>query len=450
MRGIDAMRHMLPTSEGGSALVTVLAIVTAVLLVGSALFIMGTGESDLVEYTVDSARAFCLAEAGQSYAGAWLRESAQASPARYPLTGVYEGCELGDGEYDISVTQLASPYPWIYEYDVVATGEVAGVQRSVRTRLRSETFAVFGHFVDLAADIWIATPDSMWGSVHSNDHIKIAGDPYFGGKVTTVKTQFLFWGECDPTFEQGCEFGVAEIPFPTGEEVAEVLESVAQSGGVCPGMLSGSQARYEVVLARNGALGYLSYRSFAKQGGGQSYSWSDWTDVDIASTNGVFWFDADVEMWGTLDGEATIASSKSVIIADDVLYEDSSPGFGPNPGCDDMLGIVACGGDIIIGDSQPNRDDCEIHAHMMSMSTSLYAENSGSGLPRGELIIWGGIAQSNCGIVGNVNFDDFVVDTGYSRDFHGDERFLVKSPPYYPLTGRYLVMSWEEITPPES
>ena len=450
MRTARKKERVAQSGESGSALVTALAIVTAVLLVGSALFIMGTGESDLVDYTVDSASAFSLAEAGQTYAMTWLRKSAQADPATYPATGLYEGLALGDGEYDITVTQVAAEHPWVHEYDVVATGEVDGVSRSVRTRLRSETFAVFGHYVDLASDIWFAGVDSFWCNVHSNDHIKIGGDTYFQGRVSTAKTQFAYWGECDPTFEGGCEFGVARIPFPVGEEVPDMLEPVAQSGGVACGMLPGVQARYEVELARNGALGYLSYRSYSRGGGGNNYVWSGWTDVDIASTNGVFWFDAKIEVWGTLDGEATIASSKSILIVDDILYEDSSPGFGPNPGCDDMLGLIACDGDITIDDSLANRDDCEIHGHLMAVTASIEARNAAVGLPRGDLIIWGGTAQANCGSVGTPDFILHTMKTGYERDFHGDDRFFVKSPPYYPLTGRYLVMSWEEIEAPES
>lgn len=450
MRLIRTRELPLPAGERGSTLVTALAIITAVLLVGSALFIMGTGESDLVEYTVDSARAFCLAEAGQDYAKAWLRESAQTDPSVYPATALYEGRVLGDGEYDVTVTQQASPYPWIYEYEVVATGDVAGVQRSVRTRLRSETFAAFGHFVDLASDIWFAQPDSFWCCVHSNDHIKIAGDVYFRGKVSTVKTQFTYWGDCDPIFEGGCEFSVASIPFPEGGDVADMIEAAALAGGVHCGMLAGAQAKYEVILARDGALGYLSYRSYSRQGGGGGYVWSGWTQVDISSTNGVFWFDANLDISGTLDGEATIASSGSILIIDDILYEDSSPGFGPNPGCDDMLGLIACGDDIVIDDSLANRDDCEVHGHLMAVGGSVEARNAGSGVPRGEFIVWGGLAQANCGSLGNPDYILLIMSTGYSRDLHGDDRFLVKSPPYYPLTGRYLVMEWEEIAPPES
>jgi hypothetical protein len=50
--------------ERGATIIVVMAVVTAVLLVGGALFILGTGEADVVEHGVDGTMAFGLAEGG--------------------------------------------------------------------------------------------------------------------------------------------------------------------------------------------------------------------------------------------------------------------------------------------------------------------------------------------------------------------------------------------------
>ncbi len=445
MRAIDTRGHALPAAENGSTLVATLAIVTAVLLVGTALFIMGNGEADLVEYTVDSARAFCLAEAGQSYARAWLRKCAEEAPPVYPNDGQVVDRPLGGGEYEVDVNEVTAGCPWLVEYEVVATGEISGVCRSVRTRLRSETFAQFGRLTGGATDVALATGDSLYGPVHSNGHINIDGDTWFGGKVTTSEGDLIVKEGASPTFLAGYELGVAQISYPDASSVTSALVAAAQSGGTYCGVLSGVDPEYEVVLGKDGALGYLSYRRYSASG--QGGSTAPWNDVDISSTNGVFWFEHAIFISGTLDGEATIGCGGDVLIIDDILYEDSSPGFGPDPGCDDMLGIIA-DGDIIIDDTTPNQNDCEIHGHFMALSSGFTAESYNQGAPRGDIILWGGTAEANGGPVGR--YDDFGTINGYSRDFHFDERLLGKSPPYYPLTGRYITVSWEETAPPES
>jgi hypothetical protein len=49
--------RMVTGNERGATLVAVLALVTAVLIVGAALFTLGTGEADLVDYVPERACA---------------------------------------------------------------------------------------------------------------------------------------------------------------------------------------------------------------------------------------------------------------------------------------------------------------------------------------------------------------------------------------------------------
>ena len=80
-------------SVRGSALVGVMGIITAVLLVGVAIFILGHSEGDVVEYAVDDSRAFYIAEGGLERMRGYLVELELADPAaddrRERLGGLY-------------------------------------------------------------------------------------------------------------------------------------------------------------------------------------------------------------------------------------------------------------------------------------------------------------------------------------------------------------------------
>ena len=39
---------------------------------------------------------------------------------------------------------------------------------------------------------------------------------------------------------------------------------------------------------------------------------------------------------------------------------------------------------------------------------------------------------------------------GYDRHYMFDPRLSQMPPPHFPLTGRYIVYSWEEMDPPEA
>lgn len=433
---------MTTGGESGATLVAVLAIVTAVLLVGSALFILGTGEADIVEYTVDSARAFYLAEAGQERAQTYMNELAQKNPPSYPASASVENEVLGDGDYDVTITKVAGMYPWLVEYEIESTGEVDGITSTVISRIRRETFAQYLYFSNQASDIWFTTGDSLHGRVHSNGMIKIDGDPWFGEKVTSAHPTISIKNGSNPTFENGYEIGVDDVDFPDSNTIKSNMAGMAQDGGTYGGTLKGNKAYYEVELGRNGNHGTFSYRSYEKSG--KNYKWSGWTDVSVSSTNGVVWFEEPIEIQGTLDGQVTIGSANSIWIMDDILYEASSPGYGPDPDCDDVLGLVAAK-DIIVADTPANGNDCEIHAHMLALWKSLEVENYNRGNPRGDLVLWGGFAQYKVGPVGT--FNKWGPVSGYEKDYHFDPRLAGMSPPGYPQTDRYVLVRWTEESP---
>jgi hypothetical protein len=431
--------------ESGAALLVVLAIVAAVLLIGVALFALAGGETGIVERRTDSVRAFYLAEAGLDRAKSWLEALAQDDPPTFPDEASFADQWLGGGQYNVEITKASTTNPWLTMYDVVSTATVEGAVRQVHSRLQNETFAQFVYFADQSSEIWFTSNDSLDGRVHVNGHIYISGNPWFGMKVTSTENHFVMYQGSNPTFEAGYELGVGEIALPAPSELTPTLVAESQAGGLYGAPLAGSNARYEVELGRSGNMGYLSYRAFRDVNG--SYQWTAWTSVLISSMNGIAWFQEPVDIKGTLDGQLTVGSAGDINIMDNLLYLDSTPGHGPNPGCDDLLGLVSAK-NVVVWDSTPNLNDCEIQAHMIALDQSFGARNYTQGSPRGDLTIWGGFAQSKIGAVGTFQHGAGIL-TGYSKDYHYDRRLMTNSPPGFPPTGQYIQATWEEVIPPE-
>nr|MBC8450769.1 hypothetical protein [bacterium] len=69
------------------------------------------------------------------------------------------------------------------------------------------------------------------------------------------------------------------------------------------------------------------------------------------------------------------------------------------------------------------------------------------GDPRGTLTVHGGIIQEFRGPVGTgyLNGEDVVVVTGYSKDYHYDERLYYMPPPGFFQTGSYKRLTWKEV-----
>jgi hypothetical protein len=428
-------------SNRGAALVAVVAIVSAVLLFGVALFILGSGEADVVEYGVDGARAFYLAESGVERARAYLEQLLEEDSAVDPVGMTFESQLLGGGTYTATIVSELTSGTWVRIYEVVSTGWKDGVPRQIRAELEEETFAHYQEFIDQGGWRWFKTGERFEGPVHTNFDLQIDGDPWFGGRVTAGGGLTMKTGS-NPTFVKGYELHVDNIDLPKFTEVEAIILPAANDGGLYAGPLNGTAAYYEVELGRDG-LGTFSYRTYQKNG--SVYEMSDWSaPVVINTTNGAIWFGAPIHLSGVLDGQMTIVSEGTVTIMDDVVYADSAPGGGPNPGCDDLLGLIA-ENDIVI--SSTILHDCVLDGALMALWKDFVVEDYMHGAPRGLLKIYGGIMVQQSIHIGQYDHD--VCISGFVRDYHWDKRLNSWWPLFYPKTNRCFVRKWDEIVPPE-
>jgi hypothetical protein len=294
----------------------------------------------------------------------------------------------------------------------------------------SDSFAWYQFFLGGTGgpSFWFRTGDTLDGPVHTNTHLQIDGDPWFGSDVTVGGGLTLVSGS-EPVFEEGYILNFPVVPMPTAEDIRSTLRWAAMGGGLYGPPLFRNNTYYEVVLGVP-SLGMLTCTAFDNDGTPIGPS----NVFDVSALNGAAWFEETVRIHGVLDGVLTIGSERWIEITDDVLYEGSTPGSGPDPDCDDMLGLIAVGeaeGDIIVANTAPNQTDCEIHAVMMALDKYFEVEDWQTGPPRGDLTVHGGIiADRN---VLTSQYDSYGnLLSGYYRDLHYDERMSGSAPPFFP------------------
>jgi hypothetical protein len=106
-----------------------------------------------------------------------------------------------------------------------------------------------------------------------------------------------------------------------------------------------------------------------------------------------------------------------------------------------MLGIVA-NNDILIADNTPNSSDINIHASVYSENGGFGSENYASRPAGGSINLLGGIQQSERKAVGTFSGETIV--SGFSKKYRYDDRLMLASPPSYPGTGAFEIVSWFE------
>jgi hypothetical protein len=435
-------RPGLLLSNRASALIGVMAIITAVLLVGVAIFILGHAESDVVEYTVDDARAFFLAEGGLERMRGYLAVMELDQPNYDPVGDSSSGGLPGGGSYYVLVTKDTSGGSWLDAYEIVSTGTQDGVQRQVKATVVEETFAMYQWFIGSTGGgfSWFRTGEYFEGPVHVNGDLQIDGDPYFDGHVSAGGGYTDKIGS-NPYFAEGYQTHVPKIELPSQDYV---FETVRDEASVVVPDLGPNNAYFEVELGAP-ADGWLTYTGYDKTGG----LLQDAVEVEIAGTNGVIWFNDHIKLWGTLDGELTLGVYGNVIITDDIVYEGSTPGHGPDADCDDVLGVIASGlpdGNIIIERNVANEDNCEVHGVLMALQNTIMAEEYQDGPVRGNFTMYGGLIAEKA--IHLAQYTDGVVTSGYIRDYHFDPRVADLPPPFFPFASEFSIIIWSEMVPP--
>ncbi len=309
---------------------------------------------------------------------------------------------------------------------IVSTGTYQGYSSTVKVTLQPSSFSKFAYYSVYENGIWWVTGDTVFGPFHTQDYLRVAGHPVYDGKVTILKSIIKYNYQSSPIFNGGFQQGV-NLPLPTNG-VAN-LENVANSGGHT---FTGHDTVYLTFVkdsiryrfAYNAPETTVLTSSFAPNG-------------TIVADNAV------LRIKGTVSGQLTVGASGSngygnVYIDDNVVY-NSDPRTNPNS--TDLLGIVAKN-NVLITDNVPNHNDVIIDGAIYAESGGFGAQNYSTRPISGTIYLLGGITQNSRAAVGT--FNSYGIVSGFYKNYRYDNRLMLSSPPYFPNTGAFEIVSWYE------
>jgi hypothetical protein len=346
--------------------------------------------------------------------------------------------------------------------------ENSGQSQSISVNFSYETYADYLYITNSERDarrhelIYFWTPDTLDGKVHSNDTIHIMDGfdrPRFMKRVTTTPNKVMPPGNHAHYDDPKSPTYRGPINFP---DQATELRTVA-------GWITGTQGHDS--LTQLGLSGtYIYYRKCGKvHVNGQDKIHCDPSSmgenyIDIPPSGVIFiygktWVSAARGRVDHMDGsypdssfydggfvsagfggQLTIGSADTMIIADDIIYQDARADKRvpmTMDSCSNLLGLVSENW-IMVG-KYVNRTvyiDAAMAAVKGSISVQdIYMEHApGWDNEKQSLQIWGSLAQRNRGIVHISR--PFGHTRGFpEKDYHYDVRLVDNPPPHFMRTG---------------
>ena len=349
---------------------------------------------------------------------------------------------------------------------ILAEGTFDNETFTVTVELLPSKFSKFAYYSSIEpSNIWWTSGDTVWGPMHVQGELKVANSPVFYGKVTTEngldmgghweyvevggywswqrvrvgrrwqwrrvyvpQYEYQWVSSADPKFYGGYESGISlELP---ANGVSDV-QSAASTGGY---EFTGQDT---VILTFKGDS--LNYKFSANDPTGTNVLTSD-----FAPNGAIYVDDGTVRLSGTVEGRYTVGVGGNVHQGEGKLYFDDDIVYqnDPNAGhSSDLLGLVVQH-EAIITDNAANNNDINIHASVYVQEGGFGAENYDTRSSAGNINLLGGIIQYERRAVGT--FSGNTIVSGFNKRYRYDNRLLTVSPPFFPGTGEYEIVSWYE------
>jgi len=350
---------------------------------------------------------------------------------------------------------------------IQAEGTYNGETSIVSVELLPSKFSKFAYYSAYEpSNIWWTSGDTVWGPMHVQGNLKIANNPVFWGKVTLQGSieEYGYWdnvevggywawqrvghgrnkhweevwvpqyewqyiSDADPKFYRGYEQGIS-VPLPD-DGVANV-EAAATSGGH---VFSGQDT--VIITFKSDSI---NYKFTAHDPSGTTVLGNT-----LAPNGALFVDNGTVRVSGTVSGSFTLGvdgrsshGKGNLYFDDDIVYENDPR---TNPLSNDLLGLVVKNSALITNNAA-NNDDISIHASVYIEDGGFGAENYSSRPSSGNINLLGGIIQAERFAVGT--FDASGTTHGFNKRYKYDERLMRVSPPFFPGTGMYEIVSWYE------
>ena len=310
---------------------------------------------------------------------------------------------------------------------IVSIGALESVLDTVTVLLQPSSFAHYAYYSKVEGSITWITGDTVWGPFHTQDVMRTAGTPVYKGAASA-----LLGTNPSPS---GAKFDGGYL---AGEDVDLPLDlSVTQNGAISGG---------KVFSAGDVWLTFMGTTVLWKTSAAATPTS---TPLSVFAPNGVIMAEAgNFYIKGQLDGRVTLCAGGSlasgegnIYIQDDITYaHDPRTGQSTN-----ILGLIA-ENSVIIEENAANNSSVSIHASIFCRNGGLTAQNYGSRPVSGTINLLGGVIQYKRGAVGTFSSSSGtpVISTGFRKNYRYDTRFYLDSPPSYPWTGGYQIVSWIE------
>lgn len=343
----------------------------------------------------------------------------------------YSDKNFSGGKLNVSV-QVVDAYKNIRK--IISSGTYHGMTSNVEVTLSPSKFSKFAYFsVSEGTNIWWNGTDTVWGPFHTQDNLRAANHPVFFGKASSLKSLIYYNNKKEPNkpyFLGGYETGVS-LPLPT--DAVDNLESAADAGG-----LKFTNKDTVHLYFVNDSLKYrFSYNS----------SYTTVYLPDAAPNGLIFAKNSVVRLKGTVKGQYTVgcnstttSTTKGAIWLDDDVTYSQDPRQYPNS--IDMLGICA-ENNVWITKNPANNSSINIQASIYSEKGSFTAQDYDSRPVSGTINLLGGIIHKTRGGVGQFGSGGAIVN-GFAKRYRYDDRFMKASPPFFPGTGGFEIVSWLE------
>jgi hypothetical protein len=377
-----------------------------------------------VDYQTETA-AHNIAISGANIAASEIYWDSDWTPTDYPKP--FQG-----GELDVTVEVVNE----IYDHrEITARGTYYGKTSEIKIKIAPTNFSEYAYYSTYEKDsptggnIWWTGNDTVWGPFHTQDKLRCYRHPSFRGNRTSHKGSIVYYSSKskDAPIITGIYEPGKSIVLPI--DAAENLEAEVDEGL----LFSGEDTVY-LTFNRDSLLYRFSYN------GMDSVLYLP----DAASNGLIYAKDCVVRLKGVVKGQYTLGCTSSststgkgtVWLDDDIVY-DTNPLDDPHSL--DLFGIVA-ENYIYISEAAPNADDINIHASLFSEKWGFGAYNHDERPVSGNINLLGGIQQKYRQPVGIFGTEEH----GFYKQYRYDWRLAHMSPPFYPGTGGFKIVSWQE------
>ena len=322
--------------------------------------------------------------------------------------------------------------------EITATGTIQGKSSTIIIRVAPSSFSEYAYYSTwekgspFGGDIWWIGGDVVNGPFHTQDDLRVYKHPKFLGEHTSHKGSLIYYKnkKSDAPIITGVYEPGKSVEIPNN--AVKDLEPEAASGGH---KFAGFDTLF-LTFDRD----TLRFRD--------SYNAKD-SAVYLPSFAGnglIYAKDCVVRLKGTVRGQYTIACDSvssspgkgTIWLDDDIVYE-TDPNVDPHS--NDLLGIVA-ENKVLITNNFANNHDINIQASIFSENWGFGAADYKTRPVSGNINLLGGIQQNYRQPVGT--FSGGGPTSGFQKLYDYDPRLKYMSPPFYPGTGGFRIVSWLE------